>query len=75
MGDRTTEENLATALNTRMGWSWGDPKCPFRRLLAVKCGERVALFVVHRDEAVLLYDSLELWPSDELVTKLRMLSA
>lgn len=57
-----------------MGWSFDDPKCPFRRTLCVKCKERIAVFVVNSDEAVVIYDSLELFPSDELVTKLRLLA-
>lgn len=62
-------------LQTRMGWNVDDPRCGFARWLPVciRAREIVALFVVCGSEAIVIEDAMALYPSDELVTKLRML--
>lgn len=74
MGDRFDERNLAATLNHRMGWAFDDPKCPYRRVFAVKAGEKVAVLAVWGDQYQCIEDEAALYPSDTLVTKLRMLA-
>lgn len=41
--------------------------------MCIRAREIVALFVVCGSEAIVIEDAMALYPSDELVTKLRML--
>lgn len=72
-GDKYTETNLIAMLSTRMGWNINEPKCSLRRWVPCKVGEQVAVFIVKEDKAVLLHDELGLYPSDALVTKVRII--
>jgi len=74
-GARLSKHNLSAALSHRMGWSWEDPKVPFVELLCVATTKYVAVVLISADECYVLQDSLELFPSDELVTKIRMLGS
>jgi hypothetical protein len=67
--------HLIAQLNHRMGWSWGEPKDPFVRITAQKMNDAIALWVIVDDNKhVVLEDNLDLYPSDALVTKLRLLA-
>lgn len=70
---RYTESNLQNMLSYRMGWNMDDPKCPFRKWVAVLCSDRVAVFLVLDDKTFIVDDDLGLYPSDALVTKLRLI--
>jgi hypothetical protein len=76
MGDKYSEQNMMQMINMRMGWNVEDPKSPHRRVLPVqmKSRDRIVLFVVTGDEALIIEDDMALYPSDELVTKLRLIA-
>lgn len=50
------------------------PTIPFDHLAVHKAKEKVILFIVKNGEPITLEDQKELFPSDELVTKLRLLT-
>jgi hypothetical protein len=47
---------------------------PYQHLNTALAGDKVFVFVVNRDEAVILEDSRDLFPSDDLVTQLRLIA-
>jgi hypothetical protein len=49
-------------------------KMPFQQLNTALAGDKVFVFVVNRDEAVILEDARDLFPSDDLVTQLRLIA-
>lgn len=70
---RWSEGNLQQMLASRLCWGI-DAKCPFQRVLPIKVtDETVALFVVTKDDALVLKDDAKLYPSDALITQLRLL--
>lgn len=48
-------------------------KLPFQHINTAWAGEKVFVFVVQRGEAVVLTDDSNLFPSDTLITQLRLL--
>jgi hypothetical protein len=72
---RYTESNMTTMLASRMGWTVNAPANPFRKVAPIKLNdEKIAIFVVHGDKALVLQDEVGLFPSDALVTQLRLLA-
>lgn len=74
MGNKFHETNMGRMLVYRMGWNEDDPKNPFREVKCYKMNdEQAVVFILHKEKAFLLYDELPLYPSDELVTKIRLM--
>lgn len=73
MATHFTESNMQNMLSSRMGWNMDSPECPFRKWLVVLCSDRVAVFLVLNDKTFIVDDELGLYPSDALVTKLRLI--
>lgn len=72
---RYTESNMHGMLQSRMGWNMYAPQCPHRKVVPFKLDdEKVAIFVVHKDKALIFEDEVGLFPSDGLVTQLRLLA-
>ncbi len=68
-----SETRLRSMLDSRMGWDAGE-RCPFKSVLAVKISdEQAAVFVAFSGDAVVLKDDLNLFPSDTLITQLRLI--
>lgn len=69
-----SSENMREMLRLRMGWNQSDPKDPFRDVRCYKLDEdQAVIFVLAEKQAYLLYDELPLYPSDALVTKVRLM--
>ncbi|WP_130214498.1 hypothetical protein [Bradyrhizobium genosp. SA-3] len=68
-------ENMRAALAIRMGWNVNQTGlkyfeyCEPRKLDA----EKAVVFVIHEGKALAIEDDLNLFPSDALVTQLRLL--
>jgi hypothetical protein len=69
-------------LSMRMNWpyprrdnpiGWAPPK-PFNHLDIFATPEKVLVFVVHNHNHVTIEDDVSLFPSDELITKLRLMA-
>ncbi len=74
MADKFTSQNMGSMLQHRMGWNYEDPKCRFREFRCYKLDdEKAVVFILKEKEAFLLYDELPLYPSDTLVTKIRLM--
>lgn len=72
MPGRWSEANLNQMLTMRLGWNI-EP-CPFRKIVPVKLNDsRVAVFICTGDEALIVEDDAGLYPSDALVTQIRLL--
>ena len=70
-----TETNMLGMLQSRMGWNIGAPPCPFRKVAPFKLDdENIAIFIVHKEQALIVNDEVGLYPSDTLVTQLRLLA-
>ena len=70
---RWSEANLYTMIAVRLGWNVGTP-CSFLRIVPVRVTEEeVVTFVVVGKKALLIPDDANLFPSDALVTQLRIL--
>lgn len=71
-----------TLLAMRMGWGGfasnvefgSDTRPPFNHVSIHRSDKRTFVFVVHNEEAITLEDETSMFPSDSLVTRLRMLS-
>lgn len=46
---------------------------PFQHLSTAKCGDKVFIFVVQNDQPVVLEDETSMFPSDQLITQLRLI--
>jgi hypothetical protein len=73
-----SSEYLMEMIRMRMRWDpspmLGDFKYPFAALTAIREGDRVAVVVLQTgQEAIVLEDEWGLFPSDRLVTQLRLL--
>lgn len=66
--------SLEAMIFMRMGWVSAGQTVPLQHLSAVKAQKenKVFVFVVHNDQAVIIEDG-DLFPSDMLITKLRLL--
>jgi len=75
MGDKYTETNMGAMLTIRMGWNVSCPPCTLRKMSALKLNddEAVVFVVTDANKALLILDDLSLFPSDALVTQLRLL--
>lgn len=71
---RWGEQHLHTMLASRMNWGYG-VKCTFQRIVPwMVTPETVVVFVVLKDSAIIIEDDAHLYPSDALVTQLRILA-
>ncbi|WP_454627686.1 hypothetical protein [Bradyrhizobium cenepequi] len=71
--DRFTPNGMQAMICSRMGWR-GMPDAPFKVLEARKLSaEQAVVFVIVEETALLIHDDLNLFPSDALVTQLRLL--
>jgi hypothetical protein len=59
-----------TKQSQKPGEIWNNP---FEYIDVYECGEKVFIFLVHNEQALTFEDTLSLYPSDELVAKLRLL--
>jgi hypothetical protein len=76
MSNRFTESNMQSMLQYRMGWNMNAPKCELTSYRAHKLNDEAAVvFIIHRGKAIMIEDDLQLYPSDALVTQLRLLEA
>jgi len=68
------KHNMNSMLSYRMGWNIGEPKSPFREYNCYKLDEdKAVVFILGATTAYIVYDELPLFPSDELITKIRLL--
>lgn len=75
MGEKFSQDNMHSMLVYRMGWNVYTPKNPFREIRCHRLdNDRAVIFILADNTAFLLYDELPLFPSDALVTKIRMMS-
>lgn len=47
---------------------------PFGFLQAIRSGQKVFVFLVHNEEALVIEDGWDLFPSDTLITQLRLIA-
>ena len=74
MSDKFQPENMLSMLRYRMGWNVSSPPCQFREVRCYKLHAEMALiFIVHKETYFTVEDELSLFPSDALVTKLRLM--
>lgn len=66
----TDPASLLRCIAMRMRWSG---KAPFEKLEPFKQAEKVLIWCVGKDQNVVLEDDWALFPSDGLITKLRLL--
>lgn len=77
--DRFTPERMTRMLASRMGWgndytNEPGPPSPFRAFTTAQLSEgQAVVFVIHNEQAIVIHDDLNLFPSDALVTQLRIL--
>ena len=71
--DRWSETHLYDMLASRMGWD-ADKRCPFKRVVPCRVTEKVVVFVVAGDDALVLSDEALMYPSDALITQIRLLA-
>ena len=72
--DRLTPNQMQAMICSRMGWT-GIGASPFRDIEARKLtDEQAVVFLIVGDRALIIHDDLNLFPSDALVTQLRLLS-
>jgi hypothetical protein len=66
--------NMSAMISIRMGWNMSNPSCTLARVTAHKLNaEQAVVFVIVDGKALLIHDDLNLFPSDALVTQLRLL--
>ncbi|MCK1741375.1 hypothetical protein IVA80_10985 [Bradyrhizobium sp. 139] len=71
---KSTDAHLKDMLYSRMGWDISVPKCPLAKCFCSKLNdEAVAVFVIHNGKALVVEDDAGLFPSDTLVSQLRLL--
>jgi hypothetical protein len=74
INSKFTESNMSNMLAARMGWNVSSPSCSFQKISAHKLNEdQAAIFVIAGQKALVIHDDLNLFPSDALVTQLRLL--
>jgi hypothetical protein len=72
--NRFTDGNMYSMLASRMGWNLVTASPPFDKCVPCKVTEEKAVvFIVTGGKALLIEDDLGLYPSDALVTQLRLL--
>lgn len=74
MGDKFVASNMSTMLSYRMGWNYEDPKNPFYDVRCYKLDdERAVVFLIGGGAYYTIEDELALYPSDALITKIRLI--
>lgn len=68
-----TDGNLVSMLQSRMGWNIRTPKCPYRDVRCYELADSVAIILVAENEVYNIDDDKGLFPSDALVTKIRIM--
>jgi hypothetical protein len=72
--DRWSEQYLFSMLASRLRWDDYNT-APFRRVVPCRVtDDKVVVFVVTKGEALLVEDDAHMYPSDALVTQLRLLA-
>lgn len=79
---KTEDDKFFDMLCSRMRWLDSDPyrlvptpQPPFQRISAHKLNDTTAVvFIIQNGKAVLIEDGLDLFPSDTLITQLRLLA-
>jgi len=73
--DKYTDRNMIRMLASRMGWDLDEGSVlPFKHIHPTRLSdEQAVVFVVHNNTALTVYDDIGLYPSDALVTSLRLL--
>lgn len=78
--DRFTGVAMRSMICSRMGWGGYDPASdtegtiPFREMHCAKLNdEKAVVFIVHGETPLQIEDDLHLFPSDALITSLRLL--
>lgn len=69
------DTELAEMLGSRMRWGMSNKECPFDEVLVRRTGEIANVIIVTEKEVMVIKDELNLFPSDALVTQLRLLGA
>jgi hypothetical protein len=69
------DNHLMQMLNSRMCWDRDPGKKHFSFLAAHRMGDKVVVFVAHGGKGLVIEDEIGLYPSDALVTQLRLLEA
>lgn len=68
------QTTMNAMLSLRMGWNVSEPANPFTVSLCYRANDEVAVvFLIWQGRYTAVEDQLELFPSDALVTKLRLL--
>jgi hypothetical protein len=71
---RFTNSSMQRMIACRMGWERDGMMCPLPDLTCAKLNEgQAVVFFVFDGKAIVIYDDLNLFPSDALVTQLRIL--
>jgi hypothetical protein len=71
---RFTDGNMYSMLASRMGWNLVTASPPFDKCVPCKVTEeKAAVFIVTGGKAITIEDDLNLFPSDALITQLRLL--
>jgi len=61
-------------LHSRMGWNVDDPKMPFRSVDVYQLNsDTIVVFLLGKEKYYTVEDEAGLYPSDALITKLRLL--
>lgn len=63
--------NLYDMLSMRM--RWGDTPNPFHHCNPVRVDDKVVVFIIHNKQPTYIEDEWGMYPSDALVTKLRLM--
>jgi hypothetical protein len=68
--DKFSDEALKSMLFSRMRWD----SQPFQRLITTKLNDTtVVVFLIHNGRALTIEDDINLYPTDGLITQLRLL--
>ncbi|WP_454627684.1 hypothetical protein [Bradyrhizobium cenepequi] len=72
---RFTDANMQSMLSSRMGWNMDDPKRRLHECRVHKLNDdEMILFIITSDrQPLMVRDDANLYPSDALVTQLRLL--
>lgn len=69
-----TPVNMQARLNVRMCWNLPGETCPFEHCSSHRAGNEAVVFVINNGTPVMLHDDLNLFPSDALITQIRLLA-
>jgi hypothetical protein len=72
--NRFYHDAMVAMIASRMGWDGETIKAVFRELRCARLNdEKAVVWIIHDDTALTIEDDLNLFPSDALVTSLRLL--